>query len=307
MSKKINSDQLIRTDNKSSETVVLLGNGAVENGWGPLRNVLDKWIVADKNIPDIVQNLRRRNSEAFHQLSILSYKYKIHRGYHFAQWTRSKNGSKNGMSIADTEKEGLASQIQGFLTLRDAIANEYKKDQAKLALRESKVINSLIGTNARFITTNWDNTLWNSNRFKNVVHLHGRCDFSDSLVFPTELVIEDTAFDLGPFVEDLKGTSEKFQKLVKRTYRYGSMHPLIEAHVKASEWIGSAKRLIVWGYSLGDYDADISALIATYSTRSKELIVINPDPYAFQRTVALTSIVKAFHHNPELKTTTRLI
>lgn len=80
------------------------------------------------------------------------------------------------------------------------------------------------------------------------------------------------------------------------------------AHTIASKLIHQAKRLIIWGYSLGDFDADINAIIGNNINReqTKELIVINTDPYAFQRAVALTGLTQAWHFDPNLGYTLKL-
>jgi hypothetical protein len=70
------------------DTVVFVGYGAIDGGWLPLRSALDAWIVGDQSVSGDVTSLRRRNSEAFHQLAILSFKFKIARGLHFTRLRR---------------------------------------------------------------------------------------------------------------------------------------------------------------------------------------------------------------------------
>ena len=50
---------------------------------------------------------------------------------------------------------------------------------------------------------------------------------------------------------------------------------------------------------MGDYDADVNGVIGTYvPTNLRELIIINPEPSAFKRAVALTNVQNAIHFDP---------
>lgn len=291
---KVSSDQTI-------ETVVLVGNGALQNGWLPLRRVLDEWIDKDPLCAPIIKKLRGQNSESLHQLGSLSYRFKIARGLIYKNW------STNEFTPAQTEKAGLGQAITEFLNLREAIGSEYQKHSPSL-LNHDWLDEGLDPTKTVFITTNWENVLWQDKTIQNVIYLHGRCDHPDSLVFPTELIIEDIAYDCERILEKMKGRGSEFTKMILRTFRCETVNALLEAHSKASRLIHQAKKIIIWGYSLGDFDADINALIGPNVNREeeRELIVINTNPYAFQRAVALTGLTHATHYNPILGSTLKL-
>ena len=94
------------------------------------------------------------------------------------------------------------------------------------------------------------------------------------------------------------------------TFRSANIESLFGAHTKASGWVSKAKKIVIWGYSLGDYDADVNAMLATYTSADVaqlELIVIDPDFRAFQRAIALTGITNALHYNPITKTKVRFM
>lgn len=283
------------------EIVVFVGNGAINGGWSPLRFALDSWIGNDKTVAEEVTRLRKQDQEAFHQLALMSYKFKVARGLLFANWIKRKRGKQNNESIQESAQKPFSKLITNFLDLRINVAGAFQNSLKPMSLRKDAVIDDLIGTDAYYITTNWDNTLWTEPSVKNLIHLHGRCDYPDSIIFPTELVIEDTAFDFSFFDDDVQGLDQEFIKKVISTFRCNFIEALIAAHSKATKVLQPIKRIVIWGYSLGDYDADVNALIGTYTPEQQsgiELIVINPDPAALNRAVALTGITNARHYNP---------
>lgn len=289
-------------ENFSSDTVVMVGNGALVNGWMPLRRVLDEWIKSDQHTHPVIQKLRVQNSEAMHQLGGLSYKFKIARGAIYKQWIEKK------ITPRKTSQQGLGSSIQEFLSIREKVSQEYSKASEDLGLHIDESIWKMIGERATFITTNWDNALWLDDRVKQAVYLHGRCDYSESLVFPTELIIEDIAYDCDRLLSLMDDCSFEFKDTILKTFRCLSVDALLNVHSEAARLINHAKRIIIWGYSLGDFDADVNAIIGNNINReeTRELIVINTDPYAFQRAVALTGLTEAWHFHPYLGYTLKL-
>lgn len=93
------------------------------------------------------------------------------------------------------------------------------------------------------------------------------------------------------------GTTEK--ELIKNSTQ-ASGKTGIKGLPTASRLVRQAERLIIWGYSLGTFDADIIALIGNNTDRNekRELIVVNTDPFAFQRALALTGITNASFYDP---------
>lgn len=304
---------LVRNDNSEVKTVVFVGNGAVENGWTPLRQTMDMYLNKDTGVvaPSLIR-LRKRNKETFHQLAILSYKFKIARGMLFFNWSQFKKGDATKDSVQVTQSMGLPQPIGTFLSLRADIACAYKTQSSNLSLRINTDIEELIGTDAHFVTTNWDNTIWNHPLYnKNVVYMHGRCDYKDSLVLPTELLVEDAAYDFSIFTKaELKPLGQPFASEVVSAFRCAHIRSLLAAHDVAIVWLKRANRIVIWGFSLADYDADINALIATHTkadVSQLELVVIDPEFEAFRRAVALTGITNALHYDPLTMTRTRFV
>lgn len=285
-------NDLIRFDGTSPESVVLVGNGAINNGWKPLREVLDPMIFNDGKKSDVVKKIKVQNCETFHQLSIISYRFKLYR----AQILRKLIGG--AVSLKDLEVKGLDPIVRSFLKLRNDIGDSYKAQGEELSLRNSEKINELIGENALYITTNWDETLWNEQSVENVAYLHGRASLPQSIVFPTELLIDDTMFDPRK-LEGFEDCSGGFKNILSEVFRFESIGQLMDTITFSCKALRNAKRIIVWGFNLADYDADINTLLSTNTNPAQELVVINTDFTAFGRAVGLTGITRATHFNPD--------
>lgn len=284
-------NDLIRFDGSSSDTVVLVGNGAIEYGWMPLRETLDPIISIDENVSEVVKNIKVQNCETFHQLAILSYRFKLYRAQTLRQLIEKK------ISLKELQKKGLDPVVEEFLKLRNGIAQSYKNHEKKLSLKLTDPIRSIIGKNALYITTNWDETLWNEDGIKNLAYLHGRSSLPQSIVFPTELLIDDSMFDPRS-LEGFESCSQKFKNEFGEVFRFRAIGQLMDTITFASEAVKKARRIIVWGFNLADYDADINTLLSTNSRPDQELMVINPDFAAFGRAVGLTGITNAHYYNP---------
>lgn len=306
------SSSTIIKNNREKEigVVAFVGNGAIEGGWKPLRTALDHWLKSDKSVLPKVTSLRCQDREAFHQLALMSYKFKIARGIYFAHWDKHKRGQTTFDSILTTQQNGLKPLVCSFIDLRKNIAQSFHTSQNGMSLRIDPVISGILGPTPHYITTNWDNTLWRDNTIENLIHLHGRCEHPDSIVFPTELIIEDTPYDFSIFKQESARLSQVFKQSVISMFRSNFIEALLSAHSLASTWVPKAKKLVIWGYSLGDYDADINALIGAYSPTDKEgleLVVINTDPTVFDRAIALTGVTNAWFYNPKTGVKFKLI
>ena len=285
-------NDLIRFDGTSPESVVLVGNGAINNGWKPLREVLDPMIYNDDSENDVVKKIKAQNCETFHQLSIISYRFKLYR----AQVLRKL--IEGELNLDELEQKGLDPIVDSFLRLRKDIGDSYTKQWEELSLRTNEKIKNLIGENALHITTNWDETLWNEKSVKNVAYLHGRASLPQSIVFPTELLIDDTMFDPRK-LEGFNDCSKSFKKILGDIFRFESIGQLMDTITFSCKALRNARRIIVWGFNLADYDADINTFLSTNTNPAQELVVINTDFTAFGRAVGLTGITKATHFNPD--------
>lgn len=290
------SDIGISRGSNTCDTVVLVGNGAVENGSIPLRTGLNKWM--DKTFKKIhpkINDIRRKDSESYHQLAVNSYLFRL---YKLAFYYRIID-PKNKFEFNDTFKGSLEYlHTRDFTDFRELIAEQYCELENALQLRMNTEIEHLIGKDALYITTNWDNSLWKRPELENIIHVHGRCKNPHSIVFPTELLIEEHQYDGNKLDDCIRDCPEELRYLVHRAFRHSTRSDLLRAFSNSIGAINNAKKIVIWGYSLADYDADINALIGYASSKAEELIVINPSIDAFHRAAALTGNFKAKHFDP---------
>src|SRR3712207_6248920 len=102
-------DALIRSKGNDPETVVLVGNGAIHNGWLPLREVLDPRIHNGDPANDAIIGIRKQNHESFHQLSIISYRFKFYRAGILRKLIEGE------LTLEELEEEGLDPVVDEFL------------------------------------------------------------------------------------------------------------------------------------------------------------------------------------------------
>src|SRR5262245_5518485 len=113
----LKSQDIARSNGKPLKTVVFVGNGAIQVGWTPIRSVLDRWINNHAKTAPAVKLLLCQNSEAFHQLAILSYKFKVARANQLLKWHKKMETPKQ------TESSGLPNLVRGFLDIRSEISS----------------------------------------------------------------------------------------------------------------------------------------------------------------------------------------
>lgn len=171
-----------------------------------------------------------------------------------------------------------------FTELR-SLSRYYKKKRNELAgafctatkngeisLRNRELFDKFHLENTGIITINWDEVLWNDHEINNIIQLHGRCSVPESLVLPTELIIDDNIFRIcekylfkdKPHIEQL---SQYYRSKVVRDY-------LRDAHKVAIKWLEREKGLIIWGVAFNVYDAELISLFPPKPFNSLEEITI---------------------------------
>lgn len=269
---------------KKFDTIVFAGNGCIENGIRPLRRILDRFIIKNSDSA-LLKSLLSSDSEASHQLAVMSYTFKLNRAVYFNKL----------MSGVDGREE--LRMMKGFNQFRDALGSEYSAT-SDLSLRIDDGIKKVIGRKALVVTTNWDQVLWSHPDVVDLIQLHGRCDWSESLVFPTELIVEDTPYDLNAVMGALNKMPSESRDLIFSSYRWNTSNHLLMMYMHVHRLLKKVKRIVIWGYSLSDYDADINTLIGTWSAKN-ELLVINPELSTLKRAIALTKCENAKLFDPK--------
>jgi hypothetical protein len=271
---------LIRGVEKSFEpnTVIIIGNGAVVDGWLPLLNLCKTRGEFPIDYDEVQRSYLFEDSSALsHALANASFTYRAFR----TEYYRSNilRGSAASASSAMTD------YLNRFLKFRNAVATEYSKD---IKLREipKEITRALKNQDTAVITTNWDLCLWNRpGDFPRLVHLHGAAFNQDSLIFPTEFSPDEMGL-IGSLSSDGEASHRGFVSQDAYNFVYGLARgwwhrKLVEAHATSIRWLESATRVITWGLSCNVYDAELNSVVANAANSGKavdELIVINTDP-----------------------------
>jgi NAD-dependent SIR2 family protein deacetylase len=180
--------------------------------------------------------------------------------------------------------------IEAFCAFRKNIANSFLESQKieEIQLRDEieKIRAFISDDTVAVITTNWDELLWSeSSTFLNLVQLHGRASFPESMILPTELTTDDEClrnFDRIKAIKhwmdsgfDQENALQNFSDLLTR----GDMLThLDQAHHTAVHWLSTAEELLVWGVNFNVYDAELNTVVsASYDANSplKKLSVID--------------------------------
>jgi len=244
-------------------TVVLLGTGAVEHSWSPVRNALlsihPLVPVGEENLAfaDIVYDLRHRANIA-------------------GRWRFGLPGMSTGM------KRALGTMLERY---RDLPPQSFE-NLLRLLLRGLLSVRPFVSELGRrltesdyvVLTTNWDFVLETEFVDRPVLHIYGDIDDGEGLYLPAEMAWE-------PYRE-LKwhaiytGTSppRPWQLWRRRLVRY----PDLWSTLSKANWILSrVDRIIVGGLSFSPLDAELGGLIKSAvdggRRRVRELIVIDPE------------------------------
>jgi hypothetical protein len=259
-------------------TVIIIGNGAIERGWDPLLNLCR---VKGKFPIDLEETqltyLLEDDSSLAHMLANASFMYRAFRTEYYR--TNILLGSSSAATNA------LINYLNRFLQFREDVATEYLKSGPTLRDIPQVVRDALKKDDTAIITTNWDLCLWDRpNDFPRLIHLHGAAFNQDSIIFPTEFSPDEMSL-----ISSLSGTRKaSYQGFVSQnahnfvyTYARGWWHrKLIEAHSSSIKWLESATKVITWGLSCNIYDAELNSVVSTAANSGKpieKLIVVNTD------------------------------
>jgi hypothetical protein len=229
-------------------TVILAGNGALQNGWEPYRSHLKD--IQDKLMPQIpgLGEYILNTPDPTIYLARQAYRYR------FLEQVNSDS----------KDRENLEKIIHD-------IAKRYQKTPLKLQDFPEKAIRRIdknILNDFAVVTTNWDRTLFTDRKFgKNIIQLHGICSRPETLILPTDFTIDS---HINKRVTGSDDFSELYQML-NITHR----------------WLKNAKTVITWGINFNPYDAELLAVaFVDYNRPKKEqenfkyLININPSKFA---------------------------
>lgn len=270
--------ELIRqNDGFVPETVILVGNGVVENGWAPLEEALDEMTLAMDDYP-----IHPRKLGKIESLSYLAMKQRW-----ASQQIMHKTASVAVCAATDFEEMHSAFWMMQNICqpFRKTLAELYEngqglvlKDNAIKALVEHGLEEEMTGV----INISWDNLLWDYNDqiLSNIIHLHGRCSSWETMLLPGETAEENAHYmlmakDLESHIRLSKEITENAKMGAIQLLRSAFMPPVNEseywshhavhqsyAHGRALKWIREAHKLVICGLNFNAYDHEILSIVS---------------------------------------------
>ncbi len=243
------------------ETIILIGSGAVENSWDPIKQALKG---SYYKVPDGVENL------AFASI--------VNQLRHNANMAHRWRLGEYGLSKSVRKK--LGSHLIYYEELIKLIVEELTKatERGKLIPRSYlKNLKSQMKSDYCVITTNWDFILEDLLNDVYISHIHGDISNHDSLYLPSEIAWE-------PYRKLETVTTYVGRKPSKWEFWRWSRFTRPKQHslITGANWlVTNTKRLIVTGLSFSALDAELAELIKSIVNPNKfisELIIIDIDP-----------------------------
>ncbi len=267
--------KLTRTNNKKIKKLFIVGNGCIENG----TDCLKKLITECEDLNTRVFRCNATKLSPMHSLSCLAAEER-----QFLAILASSLNEREGNPIYNAPKvdnkpgalHALA-LIASSASFRLEMGKRY--EECPLIRPNPSTIHilkklGLFDANSAIITTNWDNYFWNMLQIQNIAHLHGRCSFPMSMIFPTETIYEYQyhAMNIQPFHAKLSAMAIEYQEeellhLFNERYLISNQEysRLFIAENYFADCLSSAEELYLCGIAFNDYDHELANSIGTYS------------------------------------------
>lgn len=249
--------------------VILAGNGAVEGGSLPL-------------IKALLDSTGRSVSENA-SASVAAVLAQTFRG--------RKNFALKDLSEIFANVGSLDLYLEEYYKFKSDIAENFRQsfEFGKISLRASMPVSEQLATFSRndvgVITSNWDQCIWESSNFDNVIQLHGIAKYPESIVLPGEYASDE---DLAEILENhgLTIEDDEYRRQVLRMFRGDFMRPVNAALQTSSIWLANAKTVVVWGLGFHAYDSEIcqlawdafnpSNVFCANRSMHRNVIIVNP-------------------------------
>lgn len=276
----MNSINLYRSNSDSNiHTLFLIGNGAIEDGNNTLLTALKK---------AQVKGFFKHNVSLIDDISSIAMVSCYERQMFDGLILYLKNRFNNRK--IDIAAKYINALID-FISLRDLIAQEFK-DNNHLKVR-SKVLEHLIAQgiyqdSSTCATANWDNTLWNDENIKNLIHIHGHIDFPSSLIFPMQAIGErvlqavlldelkkETLYQIADKAGFSRSDIDELYKFYDVRDSNSIISKMHEAENKFTNSLQSARKIVIAGFAFNAYDHELMTAIAgvEFSTLDKVVII----------------------------------
>jgi hypothetical protein len=304
-----NHELVRQNDNFVPETVIIIGNGLIENGWRLVGETLDEMALASEEFP-----IQPRKLGTAESLAYFASQGRLAKGLIIRELISVVNGSATNFE----EMEKAFVMYRGVCQVfRKALGKVYAAS-ATLSIREDTLEAlkefGLEDSSSGVITTNWDNLLWDykSSSLQSLIHLYGRCSSWETLLFPTE-----TSEESSNFLIMAKDLEDRFKKSdLKDSVKENSMDLLRKAfdppkneteywqsfqvhlgyaHGRSLKWLREAKRLVICGSSIHPYDHELLSILSDKKVgdapeKWDEVIVINTSEEEWQKIGGLLKV-----------------
>lgn len=253
--------------NFRTKRLILVGNGAVKNGWDPIAAsfkrfkppVLTSRIDLEKYV---------NNEKLLEGLTVLAHLRRLFRAQYVAQKLSGKETELTFKLLSDlNELNNVISE--DFLSFAFEKKISFTKEKYlidKILENRQEFFNTLI------MTLNWDPLLWDDNLVGNLAYLHGNAYSPESLFYPSHLLSENEEFI--SINKNLRQafTEEELNILVKGD-KDKILLSLAQLFVNV---FSEAEEMILWGVGLNAYDADIITVLAVVPHANlKHIKIIN--------------------------------
>jgi hypothetical protein len=295
--------------NRPIETVFIIGNGAIEQGSLPLQKALEE----AQN-----QNLFPFKSALLGDISTLSYTNLVEKEM-FDLLILHVKGAMPVLPSAHGRsgfQQCVGTLFCHAIQFRELLAKSYQDLKDCLRIRDTVwpllLQEGILDPSSASTTTNWDTVLWDHSEIQNILHIHGHCHSSASLILPTDTVGERAlrCTLLNEAKDQLNAIAEKENavELVNQLIDYYDIpnSDSLVAQMYAAEnlfidWLSSTKKIVLCGLRLNDYDHELISILSRHAPKQKcEIVLINIAVDSKEQMEKINKVAGLFSCDPSL-------
>lgn len=277
------------------QTVVIIGAGAVENGWEPVRKFCNEYHIERNNrllpFSKWVLNewIDRGCGNNFEMLLAYMGEHARRSRQKVADYFLSEYIAKySGININPEYRNLFERQLEQDKALvkltscfRKNLA-EYFEQGFSMSLKKipPEIEKVIYSRSTALITTNWDNILWSweNGAFKRICCLHGRCSSYESIILPTEYWIDELPWErLKEFSRRCSNSKLSFEV---ENYIYQNRYSWLDSAQKlAANWLEKDVQVLVWGMAFNAYDSELMSVLGQRNQKRdpKRVKIFNPN------------------------------
>lgn len=306
------------------EEIVIVGNGAVIGGWDPINQALVD--LYEGHHPDMFLVSTADLFRAFSCQVFLNSLGRTKPVSHDSELQKLFKCTKTGFDLQKRIRKNIA----------DCFINAFKKGGISLRPVLQEIRDSWSKGSTVVITTNWDRVLlkkYESGEIKNLIYPNGLSDYSETLLFPSEICLESencmtacdhliflknqakcnsqcNSFLIAKSIEDsLPLNWKNFIEREQKEFIAPRAWSLMGANHHVSNILQSKKlkKVFIWGSALHAYDSAILSFLYGHSCVFKkdvleELVLINPSKEHMERAFHFIGKVykRVVHHTPRM-------